>query len=97
MKKYLTVTLLIICISSLLSSCYSVTYKIGKGSRLGLKVSQKNHYLIYGLAPIRTSNPARMAGSVSDYTVNTQHTFVDGLISALTLGIYSTTTTTVTK
>lgn len=97
MKKYLTVTLSIICISSLLSSCYSVSYKIGKGSRLGLKVSQKNHYLIYGLAPIRTSNPARMAGSVSDYTVNTQHTFVDGLISALTFGIYSTTTTTVTK
>lgn len=64
MKKYLTVTLLIICISSLLSSCYSVTYKIGKGSRLGLKVSQKNHYLIYGLAPIRTSNAARMAGAV---------------------------------
>lgn len=97
MRKCLTISLMTICASTLLSSCYSVTYKIGKGSRLGSKVSQKNHYLIYGLAPIKTSNSARMAGTVSDYTVNTQHTFVDGLISALTLGIYSTTTTTVTK
>lgn len=97
MQKLIVKISLSICMTFLLSSCYSVTYKIGKGSRLGLKVSQKNHYLIYGLAPIRTSNPARMAGTVSDYTVNTQHTFVDGLISAFTLGIYSTTTTTVTK
>lgn len=97
MKKALVKKTMLLSITILLSSCYSLTYKVGKGSRLGLQVSQKNHYLIYGLAPLKTSNPTRMAGSVSDYTVNTQHTFVDGLISALTFGIYSTTTTTVTK
>ena len=97
MKKCLVNTCIMICITTLLTSCYSLNYKVGRGSRIGLKVSEKNHYLIYGLAPLKTTNPTRLAGNAADYTVNIQHSFIDGLISALTFGIYSTTTITVTK
>jgi hypothetical protein len=38
-----------------------------------------------------------MAGGAKDYTVNIQHSFIDGLLSGLTGGLYTPTTTTVTK
>ncbi len=56
-----------------------------------------NHYLIYGLAPVKVSNPKDMVGDATDYTVTIQHIFVDGLINAITFGIYSPTTTILKK
>jgi hypothetical protein len=38
-----------------------------------------------------------MAGDAKDYQVTIEHTFVDGLINALTFGIYTPTTTKVIK
>jgi len=38
-----------------------------------------------------------MADGAENYTVNTRQTFVNGLLFGLTFGIYSPTTTTVTK
>ena len=50
-----------------------------------------------GLIPVGVNKPEDMAGGVKDYTVETKHSFVNGLVSGLTFGIYSPTTTTVTK
>ena len=79
------------------TSCYTYTYYVGEGPQTGIKVTQKNHYFINGLAPGGISDPTVMAGNSKDYEVTITHTFVDGLISALTFGIYSPTTTIVTK
>jgi hypothetical protein len=49
------------------------------------------------LAPIKTANPAKMAGDAQDYEVTITHTFVDGLINVLTSGLYNPTTTIVKK
>lgn len=81
----------------LVSSCYTYTYNVGDGAQSGVEIKEKNHYLIYGLAPINVSDPIEMAGSATDYTVKIEHTFVDGLLNAITFGIYSPTTTTVTR
>jgi len=62
-----------------------------------IEVKQKNHYFIGGLAPGNTSDPTEMAGDAKDYQVTIEHTFVDGLINALTFGIYTPTTTKVIK
>ena len=95
-KKSLKILLLgIFCFG--MSSCYTLTYDVGKGAQTGVEKKAKNHYLIYGLAPISTSDPVEMAGEAKNYTVKIEHSFVDGLLNALTLGIYSPTTTTVTK
>ena len=80
-----------------LSSCYTHTYMVGNGPQTGVEVKEKNHYLLFGLAPISTSNPDQMAGGQENYSVTTSHTFVDGLLNSLTGGLYTPTTTVVTK
>jgi hypothetical protein len=80
-----------------LSSCYTYTYNVGEGPKTGITVKKPNHYLIYGLAPLTISDPTVMAGDATDYQVTITHTFVDGLLNAITFGIYTPTTTIVTK
>ena len=95
-KSFLTIVLFLGVLFSI-SSCYTYSMKVGKGSQTGVEYSKKNHYLIYGLATISTSNPKEMAGDAEDYEVTIKHTFIDGLINAFTFGIYTPTTTTVRK
>lgn len=79
------------------SSCYTHQYSVGNGAQVGASVTEKNHYLIFGLAPLGTSDPKQMANGEANFDVKTQHTFVDGLLNLITLGIYTPTTTTVTR
>ncbi|MGR7813840.1 Bor family protein [Lacinutrix undariae] len=81
----------------LLTSCYSYTSVVGKGAQGNSQTTQWNHYVIYGLAPVGVSNSKQMADGAKDYTVFTRQSFVNGLVSAITFGIYTPTTTTVTK
>jgi hypothetical protein len=60
-------------------------------------VKKKNHYVIYGLVPLSTSDPVKMAGDAQNYEVTVQHSFLDGLVNSLTFGVYNPTTTKVTK
>ncbi|NQW29059.1 MAG: hypothetical protein HQ472_00915 [Ignavibacteria bacterium] len=80
-----------------MTSCFTLTYPVGKGAKTGVEVTKKNHYLFYGLAGISTSNPTEMAGGATDYEVTITHTFVDGLLNGITFGIYTPTTTIVRK
>lgn len=97
MKKKLFNLFAVLSISLLMTSCYTLTYSVGEGAKTGATTTKKNHYVVFGLAPIKTSNPTEMANGAKDYEVTIQHTFVDGLINALTGGIYTPTTTTVRK
>jgi len=89
------IALLVACLS--LSSCYTYTSVVGKGSQGNQSLTHQNHYLIDGLVTLKTSDSKAMAGDAKDYSVTTQHTFVDGLLAIITFGIYTPTTTTVTK
>jgi hypothetical protein len=84
-------------VTLLLSSCYSYTSTVGKGAQGYQKTTKWNHYVVYGLAPVGVSDSRQMADGAADYTVHTRQTFVNGLVSALTWGLYTPTTTTVTK
>jgi hypothetical protein len=97
MKKLITFSLGLAFISLSLTSCYVNTFNVGKGAQSNVKVSKWNHYVLFGLAPAGVSNPNELAGDAKDYTVTIQHSFVNGLLSAITFGIYTPTTTTVTK
>lgn len=83
--------------STLLTSCYSYTTVVGEGAKGNKETKQWNHYLIYGLAPVGVSNPSNLANGATNYDVTTKQTFVNGLVTALTFGIYSPTTTTITQ
>lgn len=97
MKKKLIQLSAVLFVSLLMTSCYSYTTVVGNGSQGNQQISKWNHYLIGGLAPIDVSDPAILAGGVQDYTVKTEMSFVNGLVSALTGGIYAPTTTTIYK
>lgn len=97
MKKLFVNLALVVGLSLFLTSCYTYTFTVGDGPQTGVTVTQKNHYLLYGLAPISTSDPTEMARGSENYEVTIQHTFVDGLLNAITWGIYTPTTTRVTR
>lgn len=84
-----------ICVT--MSSCYTYTVSVGKGAQGGKVVSAKNHYLIDGLAPVKTADAKELIGDAEDYDITITHSFVDGLIQFLTGGIYTPTTVSVTK
>jgi hypothetical protein len=88
----------ILCVSAiLLTSCFSYTSVVGSGAQGSSEVTEWNHYVIYGLAPVGVSDSKAMAGGAENYTVHTRQSFVNGLIAAITFGIYTPNTTTVTK
>lgn len=97
MKQFSKCAVALILSTTLLSSCYVNTFNVGKGAQGNAKSTKTNHYFIYGLAQGSTANPQEMAGGASDYTVTIQHSFVNGLLNVLTLGIYTPTTTEVVK
>lgn len=84
-----------LCLS--MASCYTLSYTVGNGPQTGVMVVEKNHYVVAGLAPIKVSDPVRMAGDAKNYQVTVTHTFVDGLINVLSSGFYTPTTTIVKK
>jgi hypothetical protein len=97
MKKTFLNLALIIVLGISLTSCYTQSYNVGSGPKTGVTVTQKNHYVVYGLAGIKTADPTKMAGDAKDYEVTTTHSFIDGLLNLLTGGLYTPTTTTVKK
>ena len=96
-KRITKFTAIIFSASILLTSCYSYTSVVGDGAQGNNEVTEWNHYVVYGLAPVDVSDSQDMADGAEDYTVHTRQSFVNGLISALTFGIYTPSTTTVTR
>ena len=83
-------------VALLMTSCYSITFTVGQGAKTGVEVVDRNHYLIGGLAPIKWLTPKQWPGA-KDYTVTIEHTILDGLLAALTGGIYTPTTVKIRK
>ena len=97
MKKSILNLAYALSLSLMMTSCFTYTFSVGEGAQTGLEVKKMNHYLIYRLAPVSVTNPNELADGAENYDVTIQHTFVDGLINAITLGIYSPTTTIIKK
>lgn len=97
MKKLVVRVALLVVIATSMSSCYVQTHVVGQGAKGTEKVKKWNHYIIGGLIPVGVSKPEELAGGAKDYTEVTKMSFVNGLLSGLTFGIYSPTTTEITK
>ena len=96
-KNSMKIIAIVFASSMLLTSCYSYTSVVGDGAKGNSQTTKWNHYVAYGLAPVGVSDSKQMANGAKDYTVHTRQSFVNGLLSALTVGIYTPTVTTVTK
>lgn len=97
MKKSLLYLVLAVGFLFTMNSCYTYSFTVGEGAQTGIENRKMNHYLIYGLAPVNVTTPEELADGAENYDVTIQHTFVDGLIQAITFGIYTPTTTIVRK
>ena len=95
--KSIKMTAILFALTLLLTSCYSYTSVVGSGAQGNSQTTKWNHYVLFGLAPVGVSDSKQMADGAENYTVHTRQSFVNGLVSGLTFGLYSPTTTTVTK
>jgi hypothetical protein len=96
-KTFKTLVMAGLCMATLtFSSCYSSTFVVGEGPQTGIEEKGKNNFFIFGLAPGKAQDTQAMAQGKADYKVNVKQTFVDGLISGITFGIYTPRTVTVT-
>lgn len=86
-----------VAVCFVMTSCYTFTAVVGEGPKTGEVVTQKNHYVVNGLAKLKTADTQAMAGGAKDYSITITHSFIDGLISTLTGGIYTPTSVSVTK
>ena len=77
--------------------CSTHTHVVGTGAQEWRGESERQWYFAYGLAAINDVDTATMAAGIENYEITTQTTFVDGLIGAITWGLVTARTVTVTK
>jgi hypothetical protein len=97
MKKLVLSGIVLFMVATLFSSCYVYTSSVGQGAQGTQEEKQWNNYFIYGLVPANVKDSKAMAGDAKDYDIIVKHSFVNGLIAAVTFGIYTPTTTIVKK
>lgn len=69
------------------TSCFTLTHTVGSGAQNGVEVEKRQWYVLWGLVPINNVNSKEMAGDATNYTIETQHTFLDYVISAFTSAV----------
>lgn len=77
------------------SGCMTLIHQVGDGAQGNEMVEKRQWYVLWGLVPINEVDSQELAEGASDYTVTSQVTIIDGLISAV-LGWISVASQTVT-
>ncbi|MFN0207369.1 MAG: Bor/Iss family lipoprotein [Planctomycetota bacterium] len=90
MKKLLAATLVLLLVMPMIA-CQTFRHNVGKGAQGHTVVAEKGQwFILWGLVPL-TPSPSADGGKMakdlglSDYTVQTQYTIVDVIISFFTL------------
>ena len=97
MKKFFSLFAGLFLIITSVTSCYVNRFDVGSGAQSSSEVRKRNQYFIDGLVASKVSSPAQMAEGASNYSVTIYHSFLDGVFSIITFGIYTPTTTIVKK
>jgi hypothetical protein len=97
MKVFVSV-LLMVALCFVVLGCFTIQHQVGKGAQTGVSIEKKQWFILWGLVPLNDVNTHEMAGGASDYTIKTEHSVVDVVISIVTsyVTIYPRTVT-VTK
>lgn len=67
-----------------LSSCMTLVHTVGDGAKGNTTVEQRQWYALWGLVPINEVDSKAMAQGAENYTIKSQATFVDGVITFFT-------------
>ena len=95
MKKFISFFVVIFCVSILFSSCYCDKTYIGHWDYNDVPVhvaSTHNSHCLMG-AIVTHNDASKYVGDSEDYIIANKRTFGDLLVTSLTLGIFSPTTT----
>lgn len=76
-------------------SCYTIKQDIGSGAPKVTVVHKHKWYALWGISPLNTVDAKKLAGTSTNYSIKTQFSFSDMLISLVT-GCFSIVTETVT-
>jgi hypothetical protein len=95
---YRILAVALLCAFSLSASgCLTHRHIVGNGASTGQSQTAKDWYLLWGLVRLNTVDTKAMAGNTSNYTIDTEESFLDGLIYYVTAGIVGARTVTVIK
>ena len=84
MRKTLSLILATVFVAITISACYTQTHVVGRGAQSGVTETARQWYVLWGLVPINNVDSKGMAGGASDYTITTQDSFLDIIISSFT-------------
>ena len=90
-------TLLLLVGTLTMGGCFTHQHIVGDGAQQGLSESKRVWYVAFGLAPISEVDTAELAQGAANYTIETEQSFIDGLILIILGGLFGPRTVTVTR
>jgi hypothetical protein len=92
LPQFLKNSFCMLLLSLLMSSCFVARFNVGEGPEHVIVEKGKNHYFLFGIVPGNRVNVPQMADDKKNYKVTFKHSFVDVVLSIITIGIYTPTT-----
>jgi hypothetical protein len=88
MRKRLYCLLLAVAFALPSSSCYTIRHDVGAGADQGVEVAQERQwYALFGLVRMNEVDGGELADGRTNYTIETQRSATDVLISLITLWV----------
>ena len=84
MKKALSTLALTAAVALPMTSCYTMTHKVGSGGAGTEETTDRQWFILWGLVEINHVDSQEMAGGASDYTVKTEMSVIDVVINLFT-------------
>jgi hypothetical protein len=82
LKKIVSIVLVLFFVMYA-TGCSTHVHTIGTGGQNSQTTEARQWYVLWGLVPINNVDTKSMAGSASNYTIKTQASFLDVIISAV--------------
>lgn len=84
MKKTMTSLALVCALTLPMTSCFTMTHKVGDGGSGQTEIAERQWYILFGLVELNTVRSKDLAGDAAAYTVTTEWTALDVLINIFT-------------
>jgi PBP1b-binding outer membrane lipoprotein LpoB len=71
-------------VTMLFASCATHVHTVGNGAQSSQTIQKKQWFALWGLVPINSVDSKAMADGAKDYTIKTEQSFIDGVITIFT-------------
>jgi hypothetical protein len=84
MKRIVISLLAVVILAVTQTGCTTHQHVIGSGAKTTTSVQEKQWYILFGLVPLNKVDTKAMAAGATDYAIQTQQSFIDGVITFFT-------------